>query len=476
LIDVVAVGAEPARSIQDDRAFLGHPRGLGYLAFTEGWISFSFYGMQSLLVLYMVGQLLKPGHLEHVLGFGVFHAVLERFYGHLDGQPLAAAIMGLYAATVYATPIFGGLIADRLLGRTTTIIIGSVLMTAGHFLMAFDASFLIALTCLIAGTGFAGTMKAQVGGLYPRGDLRRADAFQVYLLAVNIAVIISPLVCGTLGEKYAWHLGFGAAGVGMLIGLIVYLSGRRWLPADPIMRGPDKSAKAAPLTLKEWRIVGILLLLLPVMSMGAVGNAEIFNAYLVWGKENFQLDFFGQTMPVSWLLSLDAFISVATLFGSLMFWRWWAARRREPDEIVKVVIGLFISAGGPLVLAAAAMQAQGGHKVGLAWGLAFHIVNDIGFANVFAVGLALFSRAAPPALGATVVNAYSLHLFACNLFVGWLAGFLSRMPAVQFWLLHAALVAGAGAIMAVMAILFHKTLAPEAPADPDAARPAGAPT
>ena len=421
--------------------------------------------MQSLLVLYMLGQLLKPGHIEHVIGFTGFHAVLERAYGPLPGQPLASAIMGLYAASVYATLILGGLVADRILGRTRTIVLGAVLMTVGHFLMAFDFSFLIALLCLVTGTGCAGTMKAQVGDLYRPGDLRRADAFQVYILAVNIAVIASPLVCGTLGEKVAWHWGFAAAGIGMLIGLIVYLMASKWLPPEPARQTADHHIERPRMTLREWRIVAVLLFLIPVLAVGAVGNQEIFNAYLVWGQQNFQLDFFGKTMPVSWLLSLDAFISVATLFLSLMFWRAWAARRREPDEVIKLVIGLFISAGGPLILAAASVQAAGGHKVGLAWGLGFHIVNDIGFANVYAIGLALFSRAAPPALGATVVNAYSLHLFLTNLLVGWLAGLLSRMPAVQFWLLHAGLVAGAGVVMALFAVLFHKVLAPVSEAD-----------
>jgi len=460
-----AAEAAPVEALRDDRAFLGHPRGLAYLAFTEGWVAFSFYGMQSLLVLYMLGQLLKPGHIEHVIGFTGFHAVLQRLYGPLSGQPLASAIMGLYAATVYATPILGGLLADRVLGRTRTIVLGAVLMTVGHFLMAFDASFLIALACLVMGTGCAGSMKAQVGGLYRPGDLRRADAFQIYVLAVNIAVIASPLVCGTLGEKYAWHWGFATAGVGMLIGLIVYLSGARWLPPEPVISRAGQKAQRPPMTAREWRTVAVLVLLLPVLAVGAVGNMEIFNAYLVWGQENFQLQFFGKTMPVSWLLSLDAFISTGALFVSLMFWRFMADRGRDPDEIVKVVIGMFISAGGPLVLAAAALHAQGGHKVGLAWGLGFHIVNDIGFANVYAIGLALYSRAAPPALGATVVNAYSLNFFLANLLVGWLAGLLSRMPGVQFWLLHAALVAGAGVVLTVFAVMFRRTLSPQSEAD-----------
>ncbi len=442
-----------------DRRFLGHPMGLATLAFTEGWIGFSYYGMQSLLVLYMVGQLLLPGHVERVLGFAPFHALLNHLYGDRQGTALASAIMGLYSALVYATPILGGLIADRLLGRTRTIILGSVLMTAGHFMLAFDASFLLALACLVAGMGCAGTLKAQVGALYAPGDLRRADAFQIYTLSIQVAVIVAPLICGTLGESYAWHWGFAAAGVGMLLGLIVYLAGRRTLPPEqPSIR--QTHTPRPKLTAAEWRAMAVLAALLPVLAVAAVGNMEIFNGYLIWGKNNYALVFFGRTMPVSWLLSLDAFISTFTLLASVLFWRWYAARRRAPDEIVKMAIGALIAAVGPLVLAAAAWHALGGHKVGLVWGVGFHVVNDIGFANVYAIGLALYSRASPPSLGSTVVNAYSLHLFLANLLVGWLAGLLATMPAVQFWLLHAALIAGAALVLAMFARVFRTTLAP----------------
>ena len=138
-----------------DHSFVGHPRGLAYISFTEAWERFSYYGMQSLLMLYMLGALLTPAHIGHVFGLSVFRQGLSFLYGPLAGQPLAAAIMGVYAATVYATPILGGLLADRWLGRSRTIVLGSVLMTLGHFLMAFDASFLIALFCLVVGTGCA---------------------------------------------------------------------------------------------------------------------------------------------------------------------------------------------------------------------------------------------------------------------------------------------------------------------------------
>ena len=148
-------------------------------------------------------------------------------------QPLASAIFGLYTGLVYLTPIGGGFLADRLLGRTRTITIGALLMAAGQFLIAFDVTFLIALTCLLIGVGcFKGNLASQVGALYATGDNRRADAFQIYYIFINAGVIISPLIAGTLGEKVGWHYGFGAAGVGMLIGLAIYLSGRKWLPPD----------------------------------------------------------------------------------------------------------------------------------------------------------------------------------------------------------------------------------------------------
>jgi POT family proton-dependent oligopeptide transporter len=242
------------------RNFFGHPWGLAFLAGTESWVSFSYYGMQSLLVLYMTGQLLKPGHLEHVLGFEPFHTALQWVYGPLSGQPLASAISGVFGALWFATPIVGGYAADRWFGRTPSIMAGCVLMTLGHFLMAFEPSFLIALACLVIGGGLAGTLKAQVGDLYAKGDLRRADAFQLYTLAVQAAVIFSPIVCGALGEKVAWHWGFGAAGVGMLIGLVIYASGLKLLPPE-LPRAPRCKAKAravAPdVTRRDWQVLAI---------------------------------------------------------------------------------------------------------------------------------------------------------------------------------------------------------------------------
>nr|MBA3651256.1 MFS transporter [Chthoniobacterales bacterium] len=206
--------------------FLGHPRGLWYLAFTEAWERFSYYGMQALLVLYMVKYLLLPGHIEHVIVFDAFRQL--PLYRGLDGQALASAIFGTYTASVYLTPIFGGFLADRLLGRRRTVLLGALTMATGHFLMAFEGAFLFALLCLVLGCGmFKGNIASQVGALYKPNDLRRADAFQIFYLGINAGVIASPLIVGTLGEVLGWHYGFAAAGVGMLLATGIYLSGQK---------------------------------------------------------------------------------------------------------------------------------------------------------------------------------------------------------------------------------------------------------
>jgi proton-dependent oligopeptide transporter, POT family len=457
----VAVAERPPPD--HDHSFLGHPRGLAYLAFTEAWERFSYYGMQTLLVLYMASQLLLPGHIENIAGFTAFRAVVEHVYGGpLSVVALASAIFGLYTGLVYLTPIAGGIIADRWLGRTRTITIGALLMAAGHFLMAFDVSFLVALTCLVTGVGcFKGNLASQVGALYATGDLRRADAFQIYFLFINAGVIAAPLTAGTLGEVYGWHYGFAVAGVGMVIALVIYRLGRKWLPADGVSeRAAAAAARKPRLTRDERTAVILLLALLPVLAVGAVGNQEIFNAYLLWAPDHIDLVFFGRKMPTTWLITVDAVLSVSMLVAVLGFWRLWARRFTEPDEIAKMVIGEFISVGGLLMLAAAAYLSAGGVKAGVGWALAFHVINSIGFANVFPVGLALYARASPKALAATMLGCYYVHLFLANNLVGWLGGLLEKMPGTQFWLLHAGLIAAAGAVLLLARQLFGHVLAP----------------
>ena len=450
----------------EDRSFIGHPRGLGYIAFAEAWERFSYYGMQALLVLYMVNRLLHPGHIEHIAGFGPFRHLIENFRGPLSVQALASTIFGLYTGLVYLTPIAGGLIADRWLGRTFTITIGASLMAVGHFLMAFDFSFLLALTCLLTGVGcFKGNLASQVGGLYATGDNRRADAFQIYYIFINGGVIAAPLIAGTLGEKVGWHWGFGAAGVGMLIGLTIYLSGRKYLPPDsPVVEEKQASANhtaKSKLTRRDKMAIVVLIVLLPFLTIAIIPNQQIFNAYLVWAQDHADLIFFGKKMPTTWLITLDSIVSVSFLFIAVIFWRIWSKKFREPAEITKIAIGSLIAVTGMLSLMIGAATAGPEGKVSIGWLIAFHVLNSAGFANVFPVSLALYARVAPAALSATIIGIYYLAFFAGNNLVGWIGGFLEKMPATQFWLLHAALAGIAGVIFLVAGRLFGHLLAPD---------------
>src|SRR5690349_18389150 len=170
----------------EEKDFLGHPRGLSFLFATEMWERFSYYGMRALLVLYMVKYLLLPASAQNVVGYGALKAALESLSGPLDVQPLASQIYGLYTGLVYLTPIFGGLLADRVLGQRRTVIIGAVLMALGHFMMAFEPLFLIALTALILGNGaFKPNISTQLGQLYAPGDPRRDRAFSIFYVGIN---------------------------------------------------------------------------------------------------------------------------------------------------------------------------------------------------------------------------------------------------------------------------------------------------
>ena len=428
-----------------DRAFLGHPKGLGYLGFTEACERFSYYSMQTLLVLYMVNYLLVPGRMENVVGLTWLQT---HVYRGLTGQPLASAIFGTYTSLVYFTPIFGGMLADGLLGRTRTLILGGVLMAIGHFLMAFEPAFVFALLALLLGVGaFKGNIATQVGDLYGPSDLRRAMAFQIFYIFINVSVIIAPLISGTLGQKVGWHYGFGCAGVVMVLGLIIYLSGRRWLPPERV-RSKDTSVPRERMTRGDWICLTYLIILIPVLSVAMLPNQQIFNAYLVWGDQKFDLTLLNNTS--SWLITVDAAVSFTMLVAVAAFWKWWGARRREPDEISKMIIGSVFSIAGALCLFMGAATAPTHGKISLLWPMGFELMNSIGFAHIMPVALALFSKIAPRQIGATVIGLYYLAFFGANALVGWVGGLYSSLPTTTFWLIHA----GSAAVGLVAFVLF----------------------
>jgi POT family proton-dependent oligopeptide transporter len=446
-----------------DRAFLGHPKGLGYLAFVEGCERFSYYSMQTLLVLYMVNYLL-PERFDSVAGLGWLQ---QWRYGGAEGQPLASAIFGDYTSLVYLTPILGGLLADRWLGRRMALIAGASVMSLGHFLMAFEGTFLLALATLIVGVGlFKGNIASQVGELYKEGDLRRAMAFQIFYIAINVSVIAAPLISGTLGEDVGWHYGFGCAGVVMVIGLLIYLKAGPWLPPD---NRPQKGADARPreaLVRSDWLRILAVVVLVPVLAVALLTNQEIFNAYLVWADEQFQLTFFGYTVPTTWMITIDAALSFSMLVAVAWFWKWRADRTgSEPDELGKMIIGsVFTIAGGLCLVTAAATQGSG--KIGLFWPVMFHLLNSIGFSHILPVSLALFTRLAPRQINATVIGIYYLAFFLANQIVGQVGGWYSTWDTVSFWLFHVATAAvGLVAFVAFKLVLAKRLFGEGKPED-----------
>lgn len=439
-----AVDAAGSPPVQGTSTFLGQPRGLAYIVFTEAWERFSFYGMQALLVLYMVGHLLQPGNVENVTGFVAFRAAVEGVFGQLSVQALASQIFGLYIGMIYFMPVIGGLLGDRVLGRTTAVTGGAAAMAAGHFLMAFESAFLFALLSLILGSGLLkGNLAAQVGGLYDKNDPRRDTAFSLYCMSINVGAFLAPLVCGTLGELYGWHYGFGAAGVGMLIGIVIYLSGRRHLPPD---RVADR-AVAVKLQPGEGRVIAALLGVLAITALFWTAQTQVWNTYPIWIRDHVDRGLFGLTVPVTWFQSLDSLAVLVFAPVVIWFWRVQAKRGSEPGDLVKIALGCAFFAIACLLLSLGELMAGEGQTAVL-WPAAFHFVCAAAYLYAAPIALALVSRAAPVSVNAMMVGAYYLALFAGGIVSGWLGRFYEVMSAASFWLMHAAIVgSGAGLIL-----------------------------
>lgn len=429
---------EPGK-FPESRGFLGHPAGLAYIVFTEAWERFSFYGMQALLVLYMATYLLHPGTVEGVTGFTAFQGWIESVFGDLSIQALASQIFGIYIGLIYFMPVIGGYLGDRILGRTRAVLLGAVFMALGHFLMAFEASFLFALALLVLGSGLLkGNLAAQVGGLYAKSDLRRDSAFTIYNVAINIGATVAPLVCGTLGELYGWHYGFAAAGIGMLVGIVIYVSGRGQLPPDA---ATTKDAQPPRLQPGDGRIVAAILVMFFIATLFWATQTQVWNTYPLWIKAHVNREILTFTMPVTWFQSIDA--GAVLVFAPLVLWYWQHQSKRgvEPGDFTKILIGYALYTCAFVWLAAGELT-KGTGNVALFWPVTFHFILAAGFLYVGPIMMSLVSRAAPAAINATMVSSYYLSIFAGGFLSGWLGRFYETMTAAGFWLMHAAIVGG----------------------------------
>ncbi|MEO9078763.1 MAG: peptide MFS transporter [Rhodanobacter sp.] len=423
------------------RTFFGQPMALAYLSFTEAWERFSYYGMTSILVLYMSQALLQPGHIEGIVGFTEFRAMLESVFGPMTTLALASQTMGLYAGLVYFTPVLGGWIADRWIGRRVAVMLGAVLMSAGHVAMAFDASFLLALLLLISGSGLLkGNISTQVGELYAETDGEgRTRAFAIFSVGINVGAVLGPLLVGLLAQLYGWHAGFGLAGALMLIGLATYIAGFRYLPRD---RPPQETTQVkAPLDRRQWRTIGALAVVSAITIFQSIGYYQNTNLALVWINRSVDLNLLGFHVPVAWFNSIDPLASILGVPLLLALWRFQAARGNEPDDLGKIGTGAWLTAGANLVLVAACLV---GTRVSPLAPLLYDIILGIGFLYYWPTLLALVSRAAPVRVKATLMGAVFLTLFISNTIIGRLGSLYEHMTPAAFWAMHASIAAIGG--------------------------------
>ncbi len=405
--------------------WFGQPRGLTILFLTEMWEKFSFFGMRALLVYYMVK------HLQFEQGY-------------------ASMVYGTYAAGVYLTPIAGGYISDRWLGKRRAIVIGSITMAIGHFLMAFEPMFYLAMTTIAVGNGlFLPNLPSQVGALYERNDTRRQSAYSIYYLGVNLGAFFSPLVCGTLGELYGWHYGFGAAGVGMCVGLAIYLAGSRYLPRDEVAEEPVPAATEAPREASPW---GLLLATAIAVIVFRGAYEQSGNAMALWIDTGVDRQLGGWAIPATWFQSLNPlFVFLLTPIVVAFWTRVPSPRPYRPTALRRMSLGAFGVALSYLLLGAIIVASTS--AVHWAIVVAFFLLYTLAEIYILPVGLSLFATLSPSKFTATTIAAWFLASFAGNFLAGYVGTWWSTMSPAGFFAAIGLISLGSGAALALLAVL-----------------------
>ncbi len=476
-----------------------HPPGLVILFFAEMWERFSYYGMRGLLKLYMVNYLFVtlrqshqggaydlPGAPDDVLGWGfvrgllptvdpstvrqciddkvaqlvagdaahnivpLAHDVAQRVATQTcSAQPSASLLYGTYTGLVYMTPLFGGLLADRVLGQRRTVVVGGVLMAIGHFVMAFENQFFLALTLLILGNGaFKPNVSTQVGSLYPQGDPRRDGAFTIFYMGINLGAFICNFVCGTLAAVYGWHYGFAAAGVGMLLGLTVYLGGRRHLAQDNLSKARAEHAAARePLTREEWARVGALVGLCVLNVVFWAVYEQQGNTMQTWADEQTRWPtVLGFHIPSTWFQSFNplCIIVLAPLLD--IFWARQARKGTEPTSVSKMAIGCIILGLSFIVMIVGA-NVVGAGKGSMFWPLFCTLLLTVGELYLSPIGLSLVTKVAPARIVSMMMGMWFLSSFLGNFLSGAIGVFYTRWPKEAFFAFLMALGVSAGLAM-----------------------------
>jgi len=392
----------------------GHPKGLAILFFTEMWERFSFYGMRAILVLYLTKQTLgaNPG------------------MGWTDTRALA--LYGWYTMLVYVMSIPGGIIADRLLGQKKTVFVGGLLIAAGQLTLAVDSIyfFYAGLALVISGVGcLKPNISTMVGGLYKEGDPRRDSGFTIFYIGINIGAASAPLLVGYIGETIGWHFGFALAGFGMLLGLIVYVWGQKYLrdvgnfmPVKKI----DGTNKDVPLTrIEKDRVIVLLISFLIVIIFWAAYEQAggLMNLYT---KEKINRVILGWEIPASLFQSVPAFFVI--IFGTIVaaFWTKRSLKGKEASSLFKMAIGIIITGTGFLMMSGAALQAATGVKAMLIWLIASYLLQVIGELSLSPVALSFITKLAPAKYASIMMGVYFAATGLGNKLAGLVGEFATK--------------------------------------------------
>ncbi len=444
------------------RDLFGQPKGLWVLAGTELWDRISFNGMQAMLVLYLTGDLLlDPARVRSITGFAAYRGFLESLTGPLSDLALATQTFGFYMTLATGLPLVGGWIGDRFMSRKLGVSLGAGAMTLGHFLMAFDATLLVALAFLTVGAGMLrGNLAPQIKSLYADGDPRETDAFQYYSMAILIGVFIAPIVTGGVAAIYGWHAGFGVAGVGMVIGLVTYLAGLRHLPPDE-----DREAQIVSrtnLTRSQRKRVTSLFLLLPVCILFWTAQTQVWNVYNVWVRDNIDMTVGGFTIPVPWMQSLDGLAPAIIIPLSLWLWASMAKRDRPVGSFSRMIVGLTAFGVATVLLSTGPVTAEGQGRGPIMLPVAFHVVSNLGFVWFHPTMVALFATRAPDTWRGTLLGFNSLAISAGSLVSGRMGALYETVSPHDFWLMNACLCFAGAAMLLATQGWFRRTLSRDA--------------
>jgi POT family proton-dependent oligopeptide transporter len=427
------VNRDSVASNASGKTILGHPSGLFVLFFTEMWERFSFYGMRALLVLYMTQYLLTdPAKAAEVFGYNSLERQIIAIFGPQTVQQMSSHIYGLYTGLVYFTPFFGGILADRFLGQYRTVYVGGILMAIGHFLMASEQAFLLALAFLILGNGaFKPNISTQVGNLYEDGDPRRDSAFTIFYMGINLGAFLSPLVCGTLGQKLGWHWGFGAAGVGMMLGLLIYWLGSGFLPKDTIHT--QTAVESGPLTKQEWAAVGALGVLCFLNIMFWAIYEQQGNTLQIWADSKINWNISGVTIPSTWFQSFNP--AMIFLLAPLLniVWGWQNRNGHEPTSVTKMGIGCILCGSAYILMILASMMMPCDERGSVLWLLSTVFVFTIGELYLSPIGLSLVTKVAPKKILSMMMGMWFLSSFFGNYATGLIGTLYEKMPKETFF-------------------------------------------